>query len=596
MSRSWNRELPAVVWLVVLAAVVSWPALALDGLVGHERCTAGCHAWVVWAAGQRLAGALPGDLLFFPHGADLVRLYGSDFVSPALLGLLGGMSSPARALDLWVVFLFASNGLAALVLARGMGLGRCPGAVVGTAYMAAPFFLHEAFNGTTELLAAAPLPLFALAWLRLLEKPSWRLGLLAGLAFGIGGLLSAYTPFFLLLLVAVSLAWWGVSHIEPLLERARVRAVALAGVVGAGVLLPVVLLHAAHGGGALHGRRVGWSAESVPLPDSAADLLGLFTARLASPPRVILQGDGTYYDYWTLGMVTIGFLVLGLALLGWWRGRPRGPWPALLVVALVVSFGPYLVAGGQVVRVAGSPVPLPALLFERLLPLWGVVSLHPYRFATLTTLALAVLAGRGVAVLAGWFEARARWMPVVLAVVVCAGVAAEGLSTRPGGWALPPPSPPNPRAGPGWPSSPGVAWCWCPSSPTRSGMSATACRSRRSTVSPGRTGPCTSEPIRRLWPCTAITPWWLPSRRLAVVPCRGPVSQRMAFAACATQASATWCSTVLASTATSASATASRSATIPTPSKPGSATGRASRCRMMARWPCLGCEAWLGPQ
>ncbi len=437
MSRSWNRELPAVVWLVVLAAVVSWPALALDGLVGHERCTAGCHAWVVWAAGQRLAGALPGDLLFFPHGADLVRLYGSDFVSPALLGLLGGMSSPARALDLWVVFLFASNGLAALVLARGMGLGRCPGAVVGTAYMAAPFFLHEAFNGTTELLAAAPLPLFALAWLRLLEKPSWRLGLLAGLAFGIGGLLSAYTPFFLLLLVAVSLAWWGVSHIEPLLERARVRAVALAGVVGAGVLLPVVLLHAAHGGGALHGRRVGWSAESVPLPDSAADLLGLFTARLASPPRVILQGDGTYYDYWTLGMVTIGFLVLGLALLGWWRGRPRGPWPALLVVALVVSFGPYLVAGGQVVRVAGSPVPLPALLFERLLPLWGVVSLHPYRFATLTTLALAVLAGRGVAVLAGWFEARARWMPVVLAVVVCAGVAAEGLSTRPGGWALP---------------------------------------------------------------------------------------------------------------------------------------------------------------
>jgi hypothetical protein len=432
------RVLGPYVWLLLLAVCLSWPALRFDGLVGHPRCTAGCHAWVVEAARELVlsGGGLHSEQLFYPHGADLFRLYGSDLLGPALLSLLGGWVAPWALVNLWVALMLLGNGLAAWVLGRGLGLGRGPALVLATAFAAAPFFGHEAFNGTTELLAAWPLPLFALAWLRLVERPSWAAGLGAGLAFGIGGLLSAYTPFFLLLLVAVSLAWWGVSRLEPLWTRPRLGAMALSGGVSALLLGPVAWLHLQHGAGALHSRRVGWSADRLPLPDSAGDLLGLLWSGISEPPRVILQGDGTLYDYWTLGTVTLGFVALGLALLGWWRGRERGPWPALLVVASLISLGPWLVAGGALVRVAGSPVPLPALLLERLLPPWGVVSLHPYRFAALTSLALAVLAGMGASEAQRWLAARGRrvgW----LAPLLCLALLGEGLLHRPLGLGLP---------------------------------------------------------------------------------------------------------------------------------------------------------------
>jgi hypothetical protein len=447
-------------WLLLLSVLLTWPAARFDALVGHPRCTSGCHAWVIWATRQQLMGGegLFSELLFFPHGADLIRLYGSDLLGPLLLAPLAGLVAPWALVDLWMILMVLGNGIAAMVLGRGLGLTRGPATVLATAFMAAPFFAHEAFNGTTELLAAWPLPLFALAWLRLLERPGWRLGLLAGLAFGVGGLLSAYTPFFLLLLVGVSLAWWGTTRLEPLLERARLVAMALAGGVGALLLGPVALLHLGHGAGALHSRRVGWSADAVPLPDSAADLLGLVWAGVSEPPRVVLQGDGTLYDYWTLGTVTLGFLALALALVGWWRGRERGPWPMLLVAALLVSLGPWLVAGGALLRVGGSPVPGPALLLERLFPPWAVVSLHPYRFASLTALALAALAGMGAGVIEGWLAARWRWSRLLVAPLLCLGLAGESLLHRPMGWHLPTLEPPA-----------SASWTWLAQAP-RGGM------------------------------------------------------------------------------------------------------------------------------
>jgi hypothetical protein len=443
MKQRLLRALPWL-WLLLLALVLTWPAARFEALVGHPRCTSGCHAWVIWAARQQVleGGALWSELLFHPHGADLLRLYGSDLLGPLLLAPLVGPVAAWVLVDLWVILMVLGNGLAGMVLGRGLGLTRGPATVLATAFMAAPFFAHEAFNGTTELLAAWPLPLFALAWLRLLERPSWRLGLLAGLAFGVGGLLSAYTPFFLLLVVVVSLAWWGTTRLELLLDRARVGAMALAGGVSALLLGPVALLHLGHGAGALHSRRVGWSGDTVPLPDSAADLLGLLWAGVSEPPRVVLQGDGTLYDYWTLGTVTLGFLALGLAALGVWRGRGRGPWPLLFVAALLVSLGPWLVAGGELLLVGGSPVPGPALVLERLFPPWGVVSLHPYRFAALTALALAVLAGLGAATLQAWLAARWRWAALMLAPLLCLGLAGESLLHRPAGWPLPTIQPP----------------------------------------------------------------------------------------------------------------------------------------------------------
>ncbi len=458
MKRRLLAAVP-ILRLLVIAVIITWPAVRLDALLGHERCTAGCHAWVVWAAqAQIFGGEASADLLFFPHGADLFRLYGSDLLGPLVLAPLVGLLTPWALVNLWVLLMVWCNGLAAYALGRSLDLGRGAATVLGTAFMAAPFFAHEAFNGTTELLAAWPLPLFALAWLKLLERPSPKLGLLAGLAFGVGGLLSVYTPFFLLLVVGVSLAWWATTRLDPLFDRARLGAMALAGAVSALMLVPVGLLHLRHGAGALHSRRVGWSADAVPLPDSAGDLFGLVSAGISEPPRVVLQGDGTLYDYWTLGTVTLGFLALALAVLGWWRSPRRGPWPLLFMAALLVSLGPWLVAGGDLLRIGGSPIPGPALLLERLFPPWGVVSLHPYRFAALTALALAVLAGMGAEVLLRWLAGRGRLAAVIAVPVLCVLLAAEGILHRPGGWALPTTAPPT-----------SASWTWLAGAP-RGGM------------------------------------------------------------------------------------------------------------------------------
>ncbi len=453
MSRERLGGLLALAWLALLALVVSWPAALGTELLGHPRCSAGCHAWLLWIAGLQLDQGLglETELLFHPQGADLLRLYGSDLLSPLLLGPLAGQLTPWALFDIWVLLMLWANGAAAYALARGTGLGRAPAALTGTVFLAAPFFLHELLNGTSELVSAWPLPLFTLLWLRLLDRPGSLRGLLAGLVFALAGLGSAYAPFFLLLVALVMLGWRLVTRLEPVLLRARVVAMGVAGAVGAALLVPLALLHGQHGAGALHARRVGWSADSLPLPDSAADLLGFFTASLSEPPRLILQGDGAAYAYWTLGTATLGFVALVLAGLGWWRSRPRGPWLALLLAAAVLALGPYLVVAGELVQLRGQAVPLPALLVERLFPPWGVVSLHPYRFTAVAMLALAVLAGQGAAALQGLLGERG-WSALRCSLTVaglCLLVTVESLLHLPLGWPLPT-TPPPAAAAWGW--------------------------------------------------------------------------------------------------------------------------------------------------
>ncbi len=430
----WRRELPASLWLGLLAVVATWPALWTSDLVGHPMCSAGCHAWVIWVARQVLTtGQLHSDLLFHPHGADLLRLYGSDLLSPLLLGPFSAWISPWRLYDLWVLLMVWANGLAAYALCRDRGASPMPAALGGTVFLSAPFFLHELFNGTSELVGAAALPLFALFWLRLQEAPSLRRGLLAGLVFGLGGLGSAYTPFFLLLVAGIVLVHRATTRLAPIFDRQFLRGLGGLSAVAGIILAPALVLHAGHGAQALYARRVMWSAEGVPLPDSAADLLGFVHSGVSAPPVTVLQGDGSLYAYWTLGTVTLGLAALVLCSLALLRSRPWGPWPALLVAALLLSMGPYLVYDGELLRIGGSPLPLPALLAERLFPPFGIVALHTYRFTAVTVLALSLLACRGAGLLLDWLPRARLWLGALL----CLLVAGEGLARMPLGWPLP---------------------------------------------------------------------------------------------------------------------------------------------------------------
>ena len=281
------RRLIPILWLLALAVAVTWPAALLpDLLLGHPRCSAGCHAWVLWASGHHLLPdrTVLSPLLFFPHGGDVLRLYGSDVLSPLLLAPLSRILEPGSLYNGWVLAMVWANGLALYALARDRALPVGPALVAASVFQAAPFFQHELLNGTSELVAAAALPLFTLYWMRLMERPTLRRGLAVGLVFGVGGLASVYTPFFLLLIAAVTLAWRMVTSWQMVFSGTFLRASLAALLPVVALLAPLAAAHWRHGAGAVHARRVDWDPNRVPLPDSAADLLGFVDPRLVELP------------------------------------------------------------------------------------------------------------------------------------------------------------------------------------------------------------------------------------------------------------------------------------------------------------------------
>ena len=79
--------LVSIVYLVFICAL-TWPmAVNPDRLIGLDQASAPCHVWILWWAQHHL-GEFQTDLIFLPYGADVVKLYGSDLISPPLLALI----------------------------------------------------------------------------------------------------------------------------------------------------------------------------------------------------------------------------------------------------------------------------------------------------------------------------------------------------------------------------------------------------------------------------------------------------------------------------------------------------------------------------
>ncbi len=436
-----------VAWFALLAVLVTWPAAfgLSDALLGHPRCSGGCHAWVMWIAAFDLIpdGKVTTDLLYHPHGGDVMRLYGSDLVSPVLAApwVRSGLLTPWGAYNLWLMLGLLLNGVATYALARDRRMALGPALVAGTVFAVAPFFQHELLNGTSELVFAAALPLFALGWLRLLDHTApleglpgprgswWSSALIAGGAAALGGLASAYTPFFLILIGCVTLAHRVIRRSEPVFTRRLILGSLICALVAGIFLGPVLLLHQAHGAGAIHARRVSWDPHELPLPDSSAPLFGFVDPREVELPYLQLRNDGTVYLYWTLGTVTLGFVALALAIVA--IVRRRGPevglWLAVLLCAILIALGPYLVLREEVVHLGKWPIPLPSLALKAVLPGFSITALHTYRYTAVVVLALALLAGWGASML----PRPRRVIPAV-----CALLLVEALGLSPSGWPI----------------------------------------------------------------------------------------------------------------------------------------------------------------
>lgn len=393
------------VWLLAVSLAITWP-MATDPagqILGHPECTAGCHVWVLWWAQNHL-GDPHTPLLFFPHGADVVTLYGSDLLSPLLLAL--APLSPVLAYNLWVVVLLVFGGCGAAALGRRLGAADGGAALGATVWVTAPFFQHELLNGTAELLAAGFLPWFARAVLDSLDRPSLATGLRLGVWTALGVLSSVYNLFFMAVVgLCIFLHRLSVTPsvvvTRPVLQRGLV-GVAVAVVL----LLPAVWLQLSHGATKTLSRRGMWLEQDPPLPDSFAQLTDWVDPRPADLPALLPLPGGGEFAYWTTCTVFLGFSVLVFAGLGLWRARservphtrgaPLTPFLILVVVGMLIAMGPTLRAGGEVLTVLGWEVTLPAVVLADLFPPFVLTALHAYRYTSVVLVGLVALASRSV--------------------------------------------------------------------------------------------------------------------------------------------------------------------------------------------------------
>ena len=416
-TRQWQPVLTAAVASVMLAVLVTWPAVRFptERLVGHPGNDSWNHAWGYWWVGQELsAGRFPAhtELLAWPNGGTL---YFIDTVQAVLSWPVQLMFGAAAAYNLVILVGFALSAFGAWLLAhRVSGDARAAGLAM-VLYGSAPHLMGQAYNGISETVCAGWLPLTLWGLVRVIDRPVWPRAILLGIFAALCALTSWYYGLMAAMGGTVLLVWQ--AAVQPYVTRWRrlVPMLLLAGLV-AGLLVSPLLaafrssLDAAD---ALVTRDPEFVRRSL-MDHNITDFLAFFRpSTVPSPDLFSLYGEQLVI------VITLGWTGIALALLAWWatrRARELAPWSWMGVVFFLFSLGPYLNVGGEYVQVGGGKVPLPFLALFEALPLFDRIS-HPFRFVVGVSLALSITAAVGL---------RHAWrkLPLAAHLLLTGGLAA----------------------------------------------------------------------------------------------------------------------------------------------------------------------------
>lgn len=409
---------------LVLSLGVLWPVLGDPTrlALGHEGNDVWNHVWGYWYVADALGqGRLPlqTPLLSWPDGGALWFI---DAFNAVLTLPVQAAFGPTAAYNAAMGFNLWLCGVGAYVLALQVSRSWGGALFAGIAYMSAPHFLGQAYNGISETLAAGWLPLALAAMRHAARQPTPRNGVLAGLALGLNTVANWYYGLFgILALAGLGLReLWrlrpGVS--PPRTDRGRrLRALALtavpAALVSIALVAPPFLAFSASMG----------ADDAVVGRDPAFVWMTLVMHNMTDAVALIRPGDfqspdlKARFDEDLLVVVYVGMALLGPALgVLWSEHRRRVAWWAALAAGfLLLTLGPYLFVGGEYVRWNGRFLPLPFLALFEYTPVFSRIS-HAYRFVVGLTLALSVLAAFAVPLL------RARGVPVVVAVLGLGGL------------------------------------------------------------------------------------------------------------------------------------------------------------------------------
>jgi hypothetical protein len=426
--------------LTVLALGVSWPLIAnFSSRVPGTATWAfdeSTFLWNNWYFKHALldlhVSPLHSELIWYPLGIDLIlhtyNFFNALTALPLQLAFNLPLASNVTLLVSTVLSGFGAYLLALYVLSNTHGLPPLPvqgrlsrlhlaAFLAGVIYAFASNRAIYTALGHYNFATTQWLPFVALYLLRTLHRPNVKNAALTGLFFALAALaeMTFASLLALLGLILVAASW------RTLARRRRVLvwlafAVLVALLVWSPVLVPVAREF-------LTGRyaSTGWG-ESVRL---SADLVGLVAPTDLNPLlgpgsaggnhwqsalRLVEEGKSRFSD---INTVFLGYVTLGLALLGIGRARGRGKaWIWVALVFAVLALGPLLQIGGRYrfsldnLLPDGVTLPLPFTLLHYI-PFINA-NRAPNRNSLILMLALSILAAYAVAWLLSAIAERAN--------------------------------------------------------------------------------------------------------------------------------------------------------------------------------------------
>ncbi len=392
-----NRRLAQLALFAALAAVHTWPlATGLGTWARTDNADTALNTWILaWIAHQ-----LPVDPLhlfdaniFYPEPRTLA--FSEHMIVQGVMGLpLFALGWPAVTVyNALVLTGFALSGLAMAVLVeRWTGSWRA-GVVAGLAYA---FNAHTLVRfGHMQALHVQFLPLALAALHDLVDRPSWP----AAARLGAWCALQSLTSNYLLVMTALAMLVSAAAAPRAWIGRDGLRRAAMtlvAALACAIVLLPFLWPY--------------YLANQTQGLERPFDEVAHYSAQWRD---YFATGGRLHYALWSHrvfalrtplfpGLTVLALAVVALASVETWRGHRTRAMVALAVTAVVVSFG--------------AAVPGYHWLYDHVLLLHGIRAV--VRVGWLWLLALAVLAGVGLARLERRWPARATALAIGAGILV----------------------------------------------------------------------------------------------------------------------------------------------------------------------------------
>lgn len=397
-------HLGAFAWCLVVAVYATWPLAAhagthVAGNLGDPLEIAWRFAWAAHAVVHQPLHLFDANM-FHPEPLTLAYSENHLGVSLPVAPVFWLTGNALLTLNIEILLVLAAGGFGVYLLTQELTGSRGAALVAGTAYTAVPFRVSAAGLGHVHILALHVAPLVLVVLLRLGRNRSWRL--VAALAVLVAW--AWWSSFTGALMTMVAVATWAVweavrrrREAWPGLWRAGV-GTALGLLAALPVLWPYVevrRLHPGYGHAATEVIELSATAGSYLSPPPAGPVVKVPYRELSERFRpATAPGEKELFPgFFLLGACTA--TLAGAAALRRRHppGRLAGPgvtalFGALAVVSVVLSFGPRYGARPDGIR-------MPYAVLDNLVP--GGLMRAPVRIGALALLAMAVLAGLGLA-------------------------------------------------------------------------------------------------------------------------------------------------------------------------------------------------------